>query len=84
MIEYPRKGVWTVGFMTNEAFQEANSKTGDDLLSIFLPHTPSPLSGFLHYIPRRDVMFLEMSIEDAMKLIVSGGLLNPADSPKSA
>ena len=78
LIENPRKGVWALAFMTSEAFQEANSKTGEDLLSIFVPTTPSPLTGYLRYVPRRDVIFLEMSVEDAVRLIVSGGLLNPA------
>jgi uncharacterized membrane protein len=84
LIEYPRKGVWALAFMTNEGFQEANSKTGEDLLSIYVPTTPSPLTGYLRLVPRREVIFLEMSVEEALKLIVSGGLLNPPGAGKSA
>ena len=76
LVEYPRCGIWSLGFVTNEGFKEAKDKTGQDLLNIFIPSSPGPLTGFFVIIPRQEVLFLEISIEEAIKLLVSGGLLN--------
>ncbi len=78
LIEYPRRGLWSIGFSTNEGFQEAVEKTGRDLLSVFIPSSPGPLTGFFILIPPQEAIFLDMAVEDAIKLVVSGGLLNPA------
>ena len=80
LIEYPRSGVWAIGFSTNEGFREANRKTAKELLNIFIPSSPGPLTGFFILVPREDVIFLDIAIEDAIKLIVSGGLLNPTQT----
>lgn len=77
LVEYPAKGIWSVGFITNEGFKEAQEKTQEELLHIFIPSTPGPWSGFLVLIPKRDVKFLDISIEDGVKLIISGGTLKP-------
>ena len=77
LVEYPSEGMWSVGFVTNETFREAREKTGEDLLHVLIGSTPSPFSGYLVLIPKRKVKFLEMSIEDAIKLIVSGGIVKP-------
>ena len=77
LVEYPRPGVWSVGFITNEGFGEARKKTKQDLLNIFIPSSPGPLTGFFILAPRQEVVFLNIPIDDAIKLIVSGGLLNP-------
>jgi uncharacterized membrane protein len=77
LIEYPRSGVWSMGFVTNQGFTEAREKTRQDLLSVFIPSSPGPLTGFFILVPRQEVIFLDIPIEDAIKLIVSGGLLNP-------
>lgn len=86
LIEYPRKGIWAIGFVSTVAKGEINSKAGrpDDLLTIFLPTTPNPTSGFLLYVPREDVRMLDMSVEDAAKLVISAGLVypNPKDPNK--
>ncbi|WP_108258585.1 DUF502 domain-containing protein [Mangrovicoccus ximenensis] len=81
MIEYPRKGSWALGFISTPARGEINRRApcDDDLLSIFVPTTPNPTSGFLLYIPRRDVIELDMSVEDAAKLVISAGLVYPQD-----
>jgi uncharacterized membrane protein len=76
LVEYPRCGIWSIGFVTNEGLKEARDKTKQDLLSIFIPSSPGPLTGFFVLIPRQEVLFLEIPIEDVIKLIVSGGLLN--------
>lgn len=81
LVEYPRKGIWAIGFISTEARGEINEKaaTASNLLSIFVPTTPNPTSGFLLYFPREDVIELEMSIEDAAKLVISAGLVYPAE-----
>jgi uncharacterized membrane protein len=77
LVEYPRPGIWSIGFLTNEGFEEGREKTKQELLNIFIPSSPGPLTGFLIFIPRQEVIVLDISIEDAIRLIVSGGLLNP-------
>ena len=72
------KKAWTIGFITNQGFKELNEKTGSELLTIFIPFAPNPTSGFLSFMPRTSVQFLNIGIADAMKLIVSGGVINPA------
>lgn len=78
LVQYPSKGIWSIGFLTNESFKEVNEKTGRDLLHVFIATTPSPLTGYLVLIPREDVQYLEMSIEEGVKLIISGGIVKPA------
>lgn len=77
LVRYPTKESWTIGFITNEGFKESKEKTKKNLLNIFVPLSPNPISGFLIFAPSEDVIFLDISIEEAMKLIISGGLLNP-------
>jgi uncharacterized membrane protein len=73
LIEYPRKGVWAVGFATKENKGEMAQKTGKNLINVFVPTTPNPTSGFLLMFPIEDVIFLNMSFEEASKFIVSAG-----------
>jgi len=77
LVEYPAKGIWSVGFITNEGFREAQEKVGKELVQVFIATTPSPFTGFLILVPKDDVKFLNMSVEEGVKLIVSGGILNP-------
>ena len=77
MVEYPRKGMYVIAFATNEAMEELNTKTKKKLISVFLPTTPNPTSGFLLMVPKEDLIPLEMSTEDAVKLIVSAGMSTP-------
>ncbi|GAW35044.1 hypothetical protein RA2_02103 [Roseovarius sp. A-2] len=81
LIQYPRKDIWAIGFISTEAKGEVNAKaqTGSDLLSVFVPTTPNPTSGFLLFFPREDVIELDMSIEDAAKLVISAGLVYPGE-----
>jgi len=81
LIQYPRKDIWAIGFISTEARGEVNAKaeTGSDLLSVFVPTTPNPTSGFLLFFPREDVIELDMSIEDAAKLVISAGLVYPSE-----
>ena len=73
LIEYPRKGVWAVGFATKENKGEMADKTNQKLINIFVPTTPNPTSGFLLMVPINDVIYLNMSFEEASKFIVSAG-----------
>jgi uncharacterized membrane protein len=80
MVEYPRKGVWSIVFVAGEKETEINArldKDGDPLLAVFMPCTPNPTTGFLMYVPKSEVVILDMTIEDGAKLIVSAGLVAP-------
>ena len=81
LIEYPRKGIWALGFISTDAKAEiaAKSDPTGEMASVFLPTTPNPTSGFLLFVPKRDVIELEMSVEDAAKLVISAGLVYPQD-----
>lgn len=79
MVEYPRREIWALAFVTAETEGEIANKLDDDLLSIFVPTTPNPTSGFLLVVPRRDVILLDMSVEDAAKFIISAGVIVPPD-----
>jgi uncharacterized membrane protein len=84
LIEFPCKGSWSLGFVTNETFQEAKDKLAADLLNIFVPMAPNPASGFVVLVRKADVVFLDIEIKEAMRLILSGGLLNPQELIKKA
>ena len=73
LVEYPRKGVWAVGFATRENTTEMATKTNQKLINVFVPTTPNPTSGFLLMFPLEDVIYLNMSFEEASKFIVSAG-----------
>ncbi len=78
LVEYPRKGIWAIAFVSTEAGGEVLQRTGaPDLLSVFLPTTPNPTSGFLLFVPRSEVIILDMDVEEAAKLIISAGLVIP-------
>lgn len=77
MIEYPRKGLYAIGFITGTAIGEVQHKTSQNVVTLFLPTTPNPTSGFLLLVPESDIIPLEMSVEEALKLIISGGVVSP-------
>ena len=77
LIEYPRKGVWAVGFATKENTGEIKKKTGKELINVFVPTTPNPTSGFLLMFQKDEVIYLDLSFEEASKFIVSAGSTNP-------
>jgi len=73
ILEYPRKGIWVVGFSTKENKGEISKKTNEELINIFVPTTPNPTSGFLLMVPKKDLIYLDMSFEEASRFIVSAG-----------
>ena len=76
LIEYPRKGSWAVGFATKDNSGEISKKTNSDLVNVFVPTTPNPTSGFLLMFPKKEVIYLDMTFEEASKFIVSAGTSN--------
>ena len=78
LIEYPRKGSWAVGFVTKENKGEISKKTNKNLVNVFVPTTPNPTSGFLLMFPKNEVIYLNMTFEEASKFIVSAGTSNPS------
>ncbi len=79
LIEYPRRGSWAIGFVTGKTVGEVQSVTEDEVVNVFLPTTPNPTSGYLLFLPRRDLIELSMSVEEAIKMIISGGIVTPMD-----
>ena len=79
LIEYPRRGIWAIGFITGTTKGEVQSLTLEETVNIFLPTTPNPTSGFLLFVPREEVMPLDMSVEEAVKMVISGGIVTPPD-----
>jgi uncharacterized membrane protein len=79
LIEYPRAGIWSLAFVTGEPSGEIARRHGGDLLSVFVPTTPIPAYGFLLFLPATDVIRLDMTVEDGMKLVISGGIVMPPE-----
>ncbi len=78
LVEYPRKGSWAVGFATKENVGEISNKTKQELINVFVPTTPNPTSGFLLMFPKDEVIYLDLTFEEASKFIVSAGTSNPS------
>lgn len=81
LVEYPRKGIWSMGFVTADAAVEIEAKTKQKMINVFVPNTPTPATGFLIMVPARDVLLLDMKTEDAFKYVISGGVLKPSTLP---
>lgn len=77
LVQYPSKGIWSVAFITNTAVDKINNALGKDILNIFVPNVPGPLTGNLILVPKDEVVFLDICVEDALKIVVTGGVLNP-------
>lgn len=84
LIEYPRKGIWVMGFATGSTKGEVQNIIEDEVVNIFLPTTPNPTSGFLLFLPRKDVIFLNMTVEEGVKMVISGGVITPPDTRTKA
>ncbi|MDG4648834.1 DUF502 domain-containing protein [Roseibacterium sp. SDUM158017] len=84
LVEYPRRGMWAIAFISTHAKGEIARRHGtQEMVSVFLPTTPNPTSGFLLFVPRKDVVILDMTVEDAAKLIISAGLVYPSEDDPS-
>lgn len=80
LIQYPRAGIWTIAFQTAEAPGEVCARTGYDMINVYVPTTPNPTSGFVVMMPRQDVLELDMSVDDGLKLIISMGVVVPGSN----
>lgn len=79
MLEYPRKGCWSIGFVTGRTEGEVQSVTKKETINVFVPTTPNPTSGFLLFVPKDDLIYLDMSVEEGVKLVVSAGIITPPE-----
>lgn len=77
MVEYPKEGIYTLAFVTGEGVGEVQDKTADKVINLFVPTTPNPTSGFFLMVPEKDVVPLEMSVQEGLKMIISGGMITP-------
>ena len=82
LVEYPRRGIYVLGFITGESRGEAQEKINKKMINVFIPTTPNPTSGFYILVPEADLTVLDMSVEDAFKLLISGGLVSPDELKK--
>ena len=79
LVEYPRRGIWALAFVTGSIDNEIQSQMADRMLNLFIPTTPNPTTGWYAVVPEQDVVDLQMSIEDAFKVVISGGIVNPGN-----
>lgn len=79
MLEYPRKGIWILGFVSSELQGEVKDQFGEEMLNVFIPTTPNPTSGFLIFVPKKDCIELDMNVEQGLKFVISGGLVSPEE-----
>jgi uncharacterized membrane protein len=77
LLEYPRSGIWTIGFLTGRSLDQIGQTVGQNLVNVFVPTTPNPTSGFLLFVPEGDVHRLPMSVEEGIKLVISAGIVLP-------
>lgn len=77
LVEYPRKGVYSLGFITNEGISEIEKKTQSSIVTVLIPSVPNPFSGFFAFFKKEEVINLDLSVEEAIKLVISGGVLQP-------
>lgn len=82
LFEYPRKGIWIYGLLSGETKGEVADKLGKPMLNVFVPTTPNPTSGFLIFVPKEDVIYVDIAIEEALKFIISCGVVAPEDNKK--
>ena len=79
LVEYPRRGIWAIAFITGRTEGEVQNITEEECINIFLPTTPNPTSGFLLFVPKKDLIHLDMNVEEAIKMVISGGIVTPPD-----
>lgn len=80
MVEYPRRGIYSLGFVVNDGLKELQDVIGEEMVNVFIPSTPSPLTGYFAVFPKKDIIFLKMTTEEGLRLVISGGVVNPDSS----
>src|SRR5262245_38677731 len=84
LVQWPHPGLWRVGFLTGPASPTVTAKFKEEIEVVFVPHTPNPASGFVHYVPKASLIYLDWPIEDGLKVVVSGGVVQPDGAAKKA
>jgi len=79
LVEYPRRDIWTIAFITSTPEGEIPDLIDDELINVYVPTTPNPTSGFLLFVPKKDAIFLSMTVEEGLKMVISGGIVTPSD-----
>lgn len=79
ILEFPRLGIWSLGFVTGRSEGEVQRTTTEETINVFVPTTPNPTSGYLLFVPKKELFYLDMTVEEAVKLIMSGGIITPPD-----
>jgi uncharacterized membrane protein len=79
LIEFPRSGMWTIAFITARTEGEVQALAGPDAVSVYVPTTPNPTSGYLVFVPKNELVVLSMTVEEAIKMVISGGIITPPD-----
>jgi uncharacterized membrane protein len=79
LVEYPRRGMWAIAFITGTTREEVQNLTEEECINIFLPTTPNPTSGFLLFVPKKELVPLSMAVDEALKMVISGGIITPPD-----
>ncbi len=82
LVQYPRKGIWAIAFVSAENKSEIQDKMEDEVVNLFLPTTPNPTSGFLLFVPKKDLIYLDMTPDQGAKYVISAGLVNPDELPR--
>ena len=83
LVEYPRRDLWTIGFITGRTTGEVQQKTSDEVVNVYVPTTPNPTSGFLLYVPEKDLIPLDMPVDEAVKMVISVGMVTPHYNPNT-
>lgn len=84
LVQWPMPGMWRIGFVTGHVDPAIKTKLGEDVACVFVPHTPNPASGFVHYVPKRELIYLDWAVEDGLKVVVSGGVVQPGSAGEAA
>jgi uncharacterized membrane protein len=79
LVQFPRAGMWSIGFITGKTEGEVQELTAEEVVNVFVPTTPNPTSGYLVFVPRRELVMLSMSVEEGIKMVISGGIVTPPD-----
>jgi uncharacterized membrane protein len=82
LVEYPRPGIWAIAFVSGVNKSEIQDKLENEMINLFLPTTPNPTSGFLLFVPKKDLIYLDMTTDEAAKYVISAGLVNPEKLPR--
>ena len=82
LLEYPRRGLWVIGFTTGQVKGEMNEKLKSKMINVFVPTTPNPTSGFLLLVPEKDLKYLDLKVDDAIRTVVSAGIISGKSYPE--